>query len=116
MKTQYYANKLLNDNRSSMFLALFNGNPLQGGIEIAQSSRTPLSLGAANDGYVANTAALSFTSAASNLQSKVANHWGVYDAATGGNLLYAFPISYDVLCEVGVAIPIGVGSLILKEA
>lgn len=115
MKTAYFANKILNDNKANMFLALFNGNPTQGGEEIVQTSRVALGLGAANDGYVSNAADLSFTASAANGQPKVANHWAIYDAASGGNLLYYFPISYDVLCEPTVAITVGAGSLVLKE-
>lgn len=116
MKTQYFANKILNDNKASMYLAMFTANPEEGGLEIVQSSRASLSLGSANGGYIANSAPISFTASSANVKSKVANHWGVFDAATGGNLLYYFPISYNVLCEIGVAIPIGTGSLVLKES
>ena len=117
MKTQYFANKVLNDNKASMFLAMFVGNPETGGVEIVQNGgRAAMTLGTANGGYIANTAPVVFEAAASNAQSKVANHWGVYDAATGGNLLYFFPISYDVLCEIGEEITIGTGSLVMKEA
>ena len=74
-----------------------------------------ITFGAANGGYVSNTSALAFTAHASNVYPKAANHWGVYDAATAGNLLYYFPISYDVLCDIGVAVDIGIGSLVIKE-
>ena len=115
MKSQYFANKLLNDNRDDMYLAFFTGNPTQDGVEIVQTARPQITSASANDGYLSNTAEIVFKASAANGQAKLANHWGIFDAATAGNLLYFFPISFDLVCDIDAEIKVGVGSLILKE-
>lgn len=116
MKTTYFANKVIDDNKNSMFLALFEGNPADNGAEVTQTtSRAAIALTAALNGSSSNSSSIDFVVDSSNSNPKVAKYWGVYDAASAGNLLYYFPIGYNVLCELGATISISAGSLILKE-
>ncbi len=71
------------------FLALYTAAPTDagGGTEVSGSgyARKPITFGAASSGAISNTAAVEFTATGGNFGN--ITHVGIFNAATGGNLL-----------------------------
>ena len=95
--TDYLENAALNHifrnvamtSPAAVYLALFTVAPTDagGGTEVTGSgyARQAVTFGAAVDGAIANTGAVSFTASGGNFGSVVAI--GIFDAATAGNML-----------------------------
>lgn len=81
---------------TTAYLALFENDPeLDGsGDEVSGGSyaRQAISWGAESDGILQNDTAVSFTS----LPSGFATHWAIFDASSGGNLLYFGPLALPI--------------------
>lgn len=86
-------NGWLNDlTNSTLYLALFVGDPANGGIEINGSNYERKAVassdwGDASNGQVTNQNLLSFVKSADVWSVDNVTHFGLYDAAVGGNLL-----------------------------
>lgn len=116
-KSTYLTNAVLNAYlvSGSRYLALFVTDPgLTGsGTEVAGGSyaRKPITWGSIANKAKANTAAINFT----GLPATSINYWAIYDAATGGNLLYFGPLSTSVTVPVGGTFDVNIGNLIIEE-
>lgn len=64
------------------------------------------------DGTVENAAAVTFPTP--TLGWGTVTHWGVYDAATGGNLLFQAPLTVSKTINTGDAVSFAAGALSLQ--
>lgn len=113
MKTLSERNKILNAVRGSCYLAFFDGNPEEGGVEI-KTGRKKIEFPTATLGYIASTNDIEITGG-SGEASGVAKYWGVYDSVSGGNLLYYFILPYEVRVVKDSTITVKAGNCVLKE-
>lgn len=101
---------------SAVYLALYTAAPtdLGGGTEVSGASyaRKAITLSAAANGAVANTAALSFTAAGANFGT--ITHIGIFDAVTGGNLLTWKAIA-SVVINNGDTIEFPIGAIVVAQ-
>ncbi len=110
-------------------IALFIGDPLDtgaGGAEVSTSGtnyvridRPPLDANwdatSGTDGQTANTAAITFGAPSANWGT--VTHIGIFDAISGGNLLYSETLTADRLIESGDAAPLfAIGALTITES
>lgn len=122
MKTAYYANKLLDHVTKNatytaptgLYLALFTDEP--GRIspylnELTGYTRQAVTFGAASNGIAANTNAVSF----GTLPSATIRYWGLFDAATNGNLLEYFKMPSEWVVGSGLGADVNVGNLLIRE-
>ena len=92
--SNYLENKLLDHvlknvtytKPGTVYLALFTSNPTDtdSGSEVSGTTRQSISFGAASAGSISNSSRVSFSS----MPTATVTHIGVYDASTGGNLLF----------------------------
>lgn len=96
---------------TNVYLALYSAAPSDagGGTELTGNgyARQAIAFGVASGGTSSNTAAVTFT--ASGGDWSAATHYGIFDAATVGNLLIhgALPSSQTVLDGNSLEFPIG---------
>nr|DAV53569.1 MAG TPA: hypothetical protein [Caudoviricetes sp.] len=112
MKSLARRNKILNDIQDC-HLAFFVGCPEDGGIEIG-IPRTKLNLAEAKDGCRKNATAVDITVAISG-DTPLADYWAIFDAETGGEMLYYFTLSHLVPMANGTKIAVKPGNLIIRE-
>lgn len=107
---------------SAVYFALFNGDPESGGTEQTTTlkgvaTRDTLSLGAASSGangyQRANSADIDITNV--DLSSQTVDYFAVYDAATGGNMLYSGALSSSKTLANGETISFPAGNIVLAE-
>jgi hypothetical protein len=87
---------------STVYLALFTSDPTPDGIGVEVSgggyARQPITFAAPSGGVTSNAAQVSFPEATGNWGT--VSHWGIFDAPTGGNLLFhgvfTTPKSYTI--------------------
>ena len=115
--SNYLENKLLDHalrNTSytpvaTVYLALYVGSPTDagsGGAEVA-ATRQAITFGAASGGTVSNSSSISFTS----MPAVTVTHIGVFDASTGGNLLFHGALSSSVVAASGDTFTIAANDL-----
>ena len=105
---------------AGLFVALFNGDPTDagtGGTEVTTSvraaGRVAATFGAVSGKSMANSAAVSFGSAASGT---TVTHFAIFDAATGGNMLGSNALSSGAgALASGASFSFPVGSLTFGE-
>ncbi len=101
---------------TTRYIALFNGDPTSGGSEITatvctnRKSITGMSVSSGGSKSSTNSAELVFTASASG--SGTWNYIGVYDASTGGNLLWYKDITSRTISATN-GISIAAGDLIV---
>lgn len=97
-------------------LALFVTDPgaTGTGTEVAGGTyaRKPITWGAYASGQKVSTGAINFT----GLPATSINYWAIYDAVTGGNLLYYGALSTGVTVTAGGTFDVLAGNLIIAEA
>lgn len=104
---------------TTRYIALFNGDPTSGGSEITatvctnRKSITGMSVSSGGAKSSTNSANLIFTTSASGTGTW--NYIGVYDASSGGNLLWYKDITSRTIA-VGNGIAIDAGDLIITSA
>lgn len=84
---------------ATVYLTLFNGSPTDsgtGGTEVAVT-RQAAAFGAASGGAVSNSSNISFTS----MPAGDVTHVAIYDASSGGNLLFHGSLSSPVTTASG---------------
>lgn len=96
---------------SIMYLALFVGDPKDGGTELSASNYARVAVptaswGSATSGAVSNTALVTFAQAAAAWTASNVTYWALYTAVTGGTLR-----SYDDLA-VELQQPIALGNTV----
>lgn len=101
---------------TTAYLALMTSDPTiaNTGTEVAGGSyaRQAITWGTEALGRIANSATINFT----NLPATTVTHWAVYDAASGGNLLYFGTFEINIIRTAGQAIDIATGLLELSES
>lgn len=106
---------------ASVFVALFNGSPTDtgtGGTEVTttirSAGRVAATFGSPSDGTISNTAVVDFGTAAGSAN---VTHFGVFSAATGGNLIMWNALSSGSgTVQTGSNVSFGVGQLTLTVA
>ena len=94
---------------TAVFLALYVGSPTDagsGGAEVA-ATRQAITFGAASSGTVSNSSSISFTS----MPAVTVTHIGVFDASSGGNLLFHGALSASVVAASGDTFTIAANDL-----
>lgn len=109
--TEYLKHKVLADNliTSASFVALFNNNT-----EISQASyaRQPVSFNAPSNGQTSNSADVLFPIANENWGS--VTHIGVFDAQTGGNMLFKSIAEFEKVIDISSQYKIPKNYLIVR--
>jgi hypothetical protein len=128
--SDYLANQIIGVARntafsgiSNVYLALFNGDPgsatsLAAGVSeitttIRSAGRVEITFSAPSTGSTSNTNAVNFGVSEGSTTVK---GWGVYDASSGGNLLFYGPLlpNLSVTTNETVKVPAGVFQLDLS--
>lgn len=91
-----------------------DGDELDDSAYERQVAGDPASSGftAPSNGTTSNANAIVFPAIADT--SKVVTHWGIYDAATGGNLLYHAPLQSSKTLDPSDVLSFPVGSLTIS--
>lgn len=124
-KSDYLENKILNvvfkntayTPPATVYAALFTATPSDtgGGTEVTGGSyaRQALTMGTPSLGTISNTATITFSSVPSGTITTL----GVYDASTGGNLLYYQGLTSNIIVPSSGAADIvfGVGDFSVTE-
>lgn len=121
-KSTYLRNAFLNHvlNKSTysppanVYLSLHTADPSSGSNEVTGGSyaRKVISTAAVSGGSAASNAAINFTS----MPATTATHYGIYDASSGGNLLYYGQFAVPITTTAGQTLPIASGDLTISEA
>lgn len=110
---------------TTVYLALFTAAPTDqgGGTEVTTTgtayARQAITFGAAVDNgssagaYVTNTGAVTFAQATANYGTITS--WGIYDASTGGNLLYYGNLGTSVAVNSGNQYTVPASSITITE-
>lgn len=100
---------------SNTYLALFTSDPTinNTGVEAVGGSysRKLISWGTESGGTVPSSAIISYT----NLPAGTFSHWGIFDASSGGNLLYFFGFEIPIVRTAGQGFDIAVANLSIHE-
>jgi hypothetical protein len=103
---------------SSVFVALFTSDPTDAGSGTELSgnayTRKAVTFGAPSNGVTSNSADVNFDQATGNWGT--VSHIGIYDASTGGNLLYHTPLTSSKTIETGDLFKIATSSLVVTLA
>ena len=105
---------------ASIFVGLFNGDPTDtgsGGTEVTTTirvaGRVAVTLGAPSDGVMTNSAEVTFGTAAG---AATVTHYGIYDAASGGNLLVHGAVSTSRTYAIGDTCRFATGAITVTVA
>lgn len=125
MKTNYLKNKILDHitgkttytKPTNTYLGLMTGDPTVAGTptqEVTGGSyaRQQVAWSTAANGLTHNTSVITFPA----MPSANIKYWGVFDAATNGNLLEYFPFEVPLVITAGATPSIDANNLILREA
>lgn len=120
-KSNYLSDKLLDSvlkdtaysSPTTVYLALFNGNPNSGGTEASGGSyaRQSCTFGSASSGSSATTADITFSS----MPATTVDYVGIYDASTAGNLLYFGSVT-SITTNSGDTVKCLTGNLTVSES
>jgi hypothetical protein len=120
-KSTFLDNALLNavlratayTSPTTVYVALFNGNPSSGGSEVSGGSyaRQPATFSAASAGSTSNTAGLTYT----NMPVATITYVAIYDAVTAGNLLYFNPAAASKTTNATDTVSIAAGGIVVNE-
>jgi hypothetical protein len=122
--TDYFANKLLDHARgvaytppAGLYVALFSVAPTDtgGGTEVTTTiraaGRLAATFGASAGRQIANSAAVDFGLSAGSAN---VTHFGIFDAASGGNLLGWNPLTTPIAISPNIDVNFPVSSLTVK--
>ena len=125
-KSDYLENKILEHvlkntaytSPATVYMALFTATPSDsgGGTEVSGSAyaRTAVTFGAAASGAIANSAAVEFPVASGGNWGTI-THFGIFDASSGGNLLYWAALSASKVVNDGEQFKVAIGDLDVTE-
>lgn len=84
---------------TNRYLALFEGDPSSGGTEASGGSyaRQSIAFNASSGGTSTNSNTITFAS----LSSGTYDHYAIYDAATGGNLITYGTLTAEIIANSG---------------
>jgi hypothetical protein len=128
--TNYFVNKILDlylrgvayTAPSPIYLALFTATPSDtgGGTECtgggyARVSMTPATslFNASSGGSTSNTSTITVTASATGSFGGSVTQWGIYDAASAGNLLFWADISNPQTIASGNSVSFAAGALVI---
>lgn len=123
IKSAYLRSKVVKHNTgkaaftmpSSVYLALYTSDPTidDTGTEVTGGSyaRQLLSFGTESGGTIASNTSETFT----NMPASTVTHWGLRDAATGGNLLYFGAFEIGIVVAAAASFPINSGDIQISE-
>lgn len=133
-KSNYLEDKLLNwlkgtamgSSPAGLYVRLFTADPTDAGTLTSEVTATIRPAGgvAATFGSItsgtgansmANTAIVDFGNAAAAVTGNV-THFGIFDAATAGNMLYSDALTTPRAVVLGAAVSFAVGALVVSEA
>lgn len=99
---------------TTIYVALFNGNPESGGTEATGGSyaRQTVTFGAPSAGTVTSTSAQAFT----NMPAMTVSYIALYDALTVGNRLYSAAATSSKTTNAGDTVSIASGAITVSEA
>lgn len=125
MKTTYLKNKILEHitgkttytKPTNTYLGLFTGDPTVAGQQTQEVSggsyaRQQVTWATASNGLIKNSSSITFPA----MPYANVKYWGVFDAATNGNLLEYFPFEVPITMNAGLTPSIDANNLILREA
>lgn len=125
MKTTYLKNKILEHitgkttytKPANTYLGLLANDPTVAGLASAEITggsyaRQQVTWGTASNGLIRNTTTITFPA----MPSSNIKYWGIYDAATNGNLLEYYPFEVPIVIPAGQTPSIDSNNLILREA
>ena len=101
----------------TLYMSLHTATPgLTGANEITGNAyaRTAIAFGAPAGGSGSNSGAVTFPAPTPAAQG-TATHFGVWDAATVGNLLYQDALTAPVATSIGVAVSFPIGNVTVAE-
>ena len=105
---------------AAIFVGLFNGDPTDagsGGTEVTTTirvaGRVAVTLGAPSDGVMTNSAEVSFGTAAG---AATVTHYGIFDAASSGNLLVHGAVGTSRTYAIGDTCRFAAGALSVTVA
>ena len=103
---------------STVHLSLHTANPAEdgSGTEVSGSnySRQQITFGAHSDGACANTSVEEFTATGGSFGT--VSHFGIFDASSGGNLLYYGALTASKVVADGDTLKFAAGSVTITEA
>lgn len=121
-KSTYLENALLSavlrntafTSPSTVYVALFNGDPASGGTEVSGGgyARQSAAFSAPSSGVTANTAPINFT----NMPAATITHVAIYDSLSGGNRLYSQAAAASKNTNSGDTTAIATGGLTISES
>lgn len=101
---------------ATLYLALFTTDPGEtgSGTEMTGGSpayaRKPITWGTEANGTVANSVAVSVNPATASV-----THWGIYDAVSGGNLMYSDNFETPIDTVSGTPLVFAIGDITITE-
>lgn len=125
-KSDYLENKILEHvlkntaytSPATVYVALFTAPPSDagGGTEVSGGAyaRTAVTFGAASGGAIANSAAVEFP-VATGANWGTITHFGIFDASSGGNLLYWAALNASKVVNDGEQFKVAIGDLDVTE-
>jgi hypothetical protein len=124
MKTTYLKNKLLEHltgkttytKPSATYLGLLTADPTVDGVQTSEVSggsyaRQAVTWATAALGIIKNNGAVNY----STMPATKIKYWGVFDAATAGNLLEYYPFETPIIVTASQNLTISSGNLMLRE-
>lgn len=98
---------------SAVYLAIFTTNPTDAnsGTEVSGSgyARQEITFSAASSGTASNSTEETFTASGGNFGT--VTHWGIFDASSGGNLLFHGALSASRTVNDGESLVFAIGSI-----
>ncbi len=125
-KSDYLENKILEHvlkntsytSPTTVYAALYTAAPSDsgGGTEVSGSgyARTAITFGAAASGAIANSAAVEFPVASGGNWGTI-THFGIFDASSGGNLLYWAALASSKVVNDGEQFKFAIGDIDVTE-
>lgn len=102
---------------ANIYLGLLTSDPTEtgtAGTEMSGGSpayaRKPITWGTEANGTVANSVAVSV-----NVPTGTATHWGLFDAVSGGNLLYSDSFESPIATASGTPLVFAIGDITITE-
>ena len=126
-KSNYLENKVIDhflgtsstSSPSNVYLALFTSNPTDAnsGTELTINSngytRNAITFNAASNGSATNSSEETFTASGGNWGT--ITHFGIFDQASSGNLLYHGALAEDKLIEDGDSLVVAATAITITE-
>lgn len=121
-KSTFLSNKLLANvltntaytPPTTVYVALFNGNPAVSGVEVTGGSyaRQSAAFSTPSSGSTQNSGNITYT----NMPATTVSYIAIYDALTSGNLLYYAAAAVTKITNSGDTVSIAIGGIVVTES